>query len=474
MQVRNPRNGKYDYELVVDSPEQVGQKSKDLRSAQASWNSEGVNARVNVLLKLAEKLEEQKEDIINQLSIDTGRRKISRIEFDGAIGLIKGRCFSVPKLMEEIPVRDSFSNPTVRIKQQQVPYELVGVISPWNFPLLLALIDTVPALLAGCTVLLKPSEVTPRFIDPLEAIVEAMPELSGVLKFVRGGAESGAALVDNVDVICFTGSVATGKVIAMNAAKNFIPAFLELGGKDPAIVMADADLEVAADAVIRSAAGATGQACQSLERIYVDHTIYDAFVELLCKKIEQINYNSNYEKGGTMGPLIFDKQATKIENQLKDAIAKGAKIKTGGTVDNINGGSWMMPTVVTDVNHSMSLMTEETFGPVIPVMSYSDLDEAIRLANDSNYGLSGSVFSGDVEEAIRVASLIDAGGMSINDGSLTNQVFDATKNSFKLSGLNGSRMGNDGFTRFFRTKALLIQTAHPQSIHSQEEDSSSV
>jgi len=470
MQVRNPRNGQYDYKLSIDSPNQVAQKAHDLRSAQALWDSKGIDHRVNILLEFASKLEERRDDIIDHLSIDTGRKKISQIEFEGAIGLIKGRCFGSPKLMEEVPIRDSYSNPTVQIKQQRVPYQLVGVISPWNFPLLLALIDTVPALLAGCAVLLKPSEVTPRFIDPLEEIVNDISELSGVLKFVRGGADSGSALVDNVDVICFTGSVATGQIIAINAAKNFIPAFLELGGKDPAIVMADADLDVATDAVLRSAAGATGQACQSLERIYVDEKIYNVFVELLCNKVGKTTYNSNYEDGGTMGPLIFDKQTEKIEAQLREATSKGAQIKTGGTVDKINGGSWMMPTVVIDVTHDMSLMTEETFGPVIPVMSYSDINEAIALANDSVYGLSGSVFSKDIDQAVMVASQIEAGGMSINDGSLTNQVFDATKNSFKLSGLNGSRMGNDGFTRFFRTKALLIQTAHPKSIHSQDEE----
>lgn len=474
MQVRNPRNGAYDYELVVDSPDQVSQKARDLRAAQQAWNGKGIEHRAKVLMSLAAKLEEHKKDIINQLSIDTGRKKISQIEFDGAIGLIKGRCYSSPKLMAEMPVRDSFSNPTVQIKQQRVPHDLVGVISPWNFPLLLALIDTVPALLAGSSVLLKPSEVTPRFIDPLERIVKDMPELASVLQFVRGGAESGAALVDSVDVVCFTGSVATGKIIAMNAAKNFIPAFLELGGKDPAIVMADADLEITTDAIIRSAAGATGQACQSLERIYVDAKIHDSLIDMLVEKISKVSYNDDYANGGTMGPLIFDKQADKIKVQLEDALSKGAQIKTGGTIDNINGGSWMMPTVVTHVTHDMSLMTEETFGPVIPVMSFDDLGDAITLANDSDYGLSGSVFSSDIDEAIRVASLIDAGGMSINDGSLTNQVFDATKNSFKLSGLNGSRMGNDGFTRFFRTKALLIQTAHPKSIHSQDEDSLTV
>lgn len=469
MQVRNPRNGKYDYTLVTDSPEQVSEKSIDARSHQATWSSLDISQRVKVLIEFAESLEKRKQEVIGSLAVDTGRRKISQIEFDGAMGLIRGRCLSSPRLMEEVPIRQSLSNPTVQIKQQKVPYELVGVISPWNFPLLLALIDTIPALLAGCAVLLKPSEVTPRFIDPVEDIVESIPELSKVLKFVRGGAESGEALVNNVDAICFTGSVSTGKIIAMNAAKNFIPAFLELGGKDAAIVMEDADLDLTTDAILRSAAGATGQACQSLERVYVDVNVYDKLIKMLSYKISGLTHNANYDDGGTMGPLIFEKQAEKISKQLEDAVSKGATIVTGGKIENIDGGLWMMPTVVTNVDHTMSIMMEETFGPVIPIMKYSSLDEAINFANDSSFGLSGSVFSKDTEKAIEVAAQIDAGGISINDASLTNQVFDATKNSFKLSGLNGSRMGADGFTRFFRTKALLIQTTNPKSIHSQDE-----
>jgi len=470
MQVRNPRNGEYDYELHVDSSEAIREKASSLRQHQVNWSSNGVQRRAEVLMQFAHLLEQSQDDLLSQLSIDTGRQKISKIELAGTIGMIKGRCFSSAKLMEGEAVRQSFSNPTVNIKQQIVPYPLVGVISPWNFPLLLALIDTVPALLAGCTVLLKPSEVTARFIDPLEKLIQSIPELDQVIKIVRGGAEAGKSLVDSVDAICFTGSVSTGKKIASRAAENFIPAFLELGGKDPAIVLEDADLEKTADAVLRSAAGATGQACQALERIYVHKKIFSDFVELLTAKIKKVTFNDDYGKGGTMGPIIFEQQAIKIEIQLKEAVDQGAKILTGGEIHNINGGLWMMPTIVTEVNHSMSVISEETFGPVIPIMSFDTEDEAINLANDSQFGLSASVFSVDLDKAVRIAEQLDAGGISINDASLTNQVFDATKNSFKLSGMNGSRMGVDGFTRFFRKKALLIQTAAPQEIFSQEED----
>lgn len=470
MQIRNPRNGEYDYILDVDSSEQVGRKAIELQKYQAWWKDQGFDFRKSVLLQFADLLEAKNEHLFQQLSIDTGRRKISRIEIDGAIGVIRGRCYSAKSLLGNDEDRQSVTNPSVFIKQELVPYPIVGVISPWNFPLLLALIDTIPALLAGCTVLLKPSEVTPRFIDPLEECIHQIPSLEKVLKVVRGGADVGKAVIDNVDAVCFTGSVATGKKIAARCVERFIPAFLELGGKDPAIILADADLEQTTDAVIRSCAGATGQACQSLERLYVHKDVFGDFLDLLIKKVNATTFNNDYSNGGTLGPLIFEKQAEKINFQLEDAVKNGAVIHTGGKVENINGGLWLKPTIVTHVDHSMKIMTEETFGPVLPIMSFDNINEAIALANDSRYGLSASVFGQSESEACRVASQIDAGGISINDASLTNQVFDAEKNSFKESGLNGSRMGADGFLRFFRKKALLIQKGKASDIHTQEEE----
>jgi aldehyde dehydrogenase (NAD+) len=266
MKVRNPRTGEYDYVIQEDSEIAIEQMTNDIRSAQVAWNAQGITKRVAVMQSWLESLRKFLPEISEQLSIDTARKRISEVEAGGTLGLLQAWCFRAPQLMNPPEERPSMSANTVNIQQQWVPYGVVGVISPWNFPLLLALIDTIPALMAGCGVLLKPSEVTPRFIDGLEKSIKEVPELNKVLKLVRGGASAGKGVVQNADAICFTGSVPTGKKIGAVCAERFIPAFLELGGKDPAIILANADLEVATDAVLRSAVGATGQACQSLER----------------------------------------------------------------------------------------------------------------------------------------------------------------------------------------------------------------
>ncbi|WP_350291533.1 aldehyde dehydrogenase family protein [uncultured Croceitalea sp.] len=471
MKVRNPRTGEYDYNLQEDSTRLVVEKALSIRSAQKEWQNMTITERVAVLKKWLASFTNFQSEIAGQLAVDTARKRISEVETGGIIGLMQAWSYRAPQLYNPPAERTSASANTVQIGQQWIPYGLVGVISPWNFPLLLALIDTIPALMAGCGVLLKPSEVTPRFMDGLEKSIKAVPELDAVLKLVRGGAEAGKAVVNTVDALCFTGSVPTGKKIGAVCAERFIPAFLELGGKDPAIVLSDADLEVATDAVLRSCVGATGQACQSLERIYVAENIYDDFVEQITKKATAVTMTINPEEG-QMGPLIFEQQAEKIQEQINDAVAKGAKILSGGKVENINGGLWCRPTVLTNVNHKMSVMVEETFGPLIPIMPFRTEEQALEWANDSIFGLSASVFSKDREKAIEIASQIEAGAISINDGSLTNKVYDAEKNSFKESGINGSRMGDAGFLRFFRKKALLIQTAHPETMAHFEEKSS--
>lgn len=468
MQVRNPRTGQFDYILKEDTVSEIEGKTKRLRQAQKNWDAKGLSHRISVLQTWLTSIQDHQPEIIEQLSVDTGRKRIAAIEVGGILGLIQAWSYRVPMLMQPPAQRPSASANTVMVQQQWIPYGVVGVISPWNFPLLLALIDTIPALLAGSTVLLKPSEVTPRFMDGLEKSILAVPELATVLQLVRGGAEAGKAVVQNADAICFTGSVPTGKKIGVACMERFIPAFLELGGKDPAIVLADADLGVATDAVLRSCVGATGQACQSLERVYVAAEIYKEFVDMIVDKAKAVILTTDETKG-QMGPLIFDKQSEKIQDQVDEAIAKGAQLLTGGQIDSPSGGSWWRPTVLINVNHEMSIMTEETFGPVVPIMVFNSEEEAIQLANDSIYGLSGSVFSKDIDHALAVASQMEVGAVSINDGSLTNKVYDAEKNSFKLSGINGSRMGDAGFLRFFRKKAMLIQTAHPETMAHFEE-----
>ncbi len=464
IRVRNPRNGQFDYEFPVPGQEALAQRARDLRAAQRDWAARPVESRVAVMQRWKDALLARRGAIVAALTTDTGRHLLAEAEFGGTIGAIDRWCAQAPALVRGEEGR-SKAQPTITFRSQLVPYPLVGVISPWNFPLTLSLIDAIPALLAGCAVLIKPSEVTPRFVAPLEDAIAAVPELAAVLDMIPGDGRTGAALVGLVDVVCFTGSVKTGRLVGRAAAEHFIPAFLELGGKDPVIVTATADLELATDVVLRASVLATGQACQSLERVYVQDTIYDRFVARLVEKASAVPINYPDLHRGVVGPLIFDRQADVIAEQIDDAVKHGAKVLCGGTVEiHGGGGRWIRPTVVVDVDHSMKLMTEETFGPVMPVMKFHTVDEAVELANFGVYGLSAAVIAGTLEEAEAIAERIDAGAVSLNDGSLTGVMHEAEKNSFKCSGLGGSRMGAAGLTRFFRKKALLRQTGRAATI----------
>jgi acyl-CoA reductase-like NAD-dependent aldehyde dehydrogenase len=464
IRVRNPRNGQFDYEFPSPEPEALATRARELRTAQRDWSARPVERRIEVLQRWKEQLLAHRAAIVDALTTDTGRRLLAQAEFGGTVGAIDRWCAQAPALLHGDEGR-SQAQPTITYRSQLVPYPLVGVISPWNFPLTLSLIDAIPALLAGCTVLVKPSEITPRFVAPLRRSVAAVAELAAVLDMIPGDGRAGATLVGLVDVVCFTGSVKTGRLVGRAAAEHFIPAFLELGGKDPVIVTASADLELATDVVLRASVLATGQACQSLERVYVQDTIYDRFVALLVEKAGAVPINYPDLHKGVVGPLILDRQADVIAAQIDDAVQRGARVLCGGKVEiHGGGGRWVRPTVVVDVNHTMKLMTEETFGPVMPVMKFHTVDEAVALANDGVYGLSAAVIAGTLEEAEAIAVQIDAGAVSLNDGALTGVMHEAEKNSFKCSGMGGSRMGPAGLTRFLRKKALLRQTGRPAPI----------
>jgi acyl-CoA reductase-like NAD-dependent aldehyde dehydrogenase len=464
IRVRNPRNGQFDYEFPVPETEALAGRAAELRTAQREWSARTVESRVEVLQCWKAELLARRAVIIDALTIDTGRHLLAQAEFGGTIGAIDRWCAQAPALVRGDEGR-SQAQPTITFRAQLVPYPLVGVISPWNFPLTLSLIDAIPALLAGCAVLIKPSEVTPRFVGPVNEAIRAVPELAAVLDMTPGDGRTGAALVGLVDVVCFTGSVKTGRLVGRSAAEHFIPAFLELGGKDPVIVTESADLELATDVVLRASVLATGQACQSLERVYVQDTVYDRFVSRLVEKASAVPINFPDLHQGVVGPLIFDRQADVIAEQIDDAVKHGARVLCGGVVEiHGGGGRWVRPTVVVDVDHTMKLMTDETFGPVMPVMKFHTVDEAVELANFGVFGLSAAVIAGTLEEAEAIAVRIDAGAVSLNDGSLTGVMHEAEKNSFKCSGLGGSRMGPAGLTRFFRKKALLRQTGKPATI----------
>ncbi|MDZ8052995.1 MAG: aldehyde dehydrogenase family protein [Aulosira sp. ZfuVER01] len=454
--VRNPRTGKFDYVIIPPPPKLLAQLCNRLRRAQVRWQQLSVEARIEALQEWKQAILSERDRLTEALVNDTGRLSISEMEIDSFISGIDRWCRLAPELLHESAKNTAI--PFIALQQTAVPYSLVGVISPWNFPLLLSTIDAIPALLAGCAVVVKPSEIAPRFVAPLMTALNAVPKLRDVFTFIEGAGETGAALIEYVDLVCFTGSVATGRKVGELAAKKFIPVFLELGGKDPAIVLESANLDLATSAILWGAVVNTGQSCLSIERIYVAESIFEKFVAQLVTKAQKLKLAHPTLETGELGPIISEKQAAIISDQLLDALDKGAVMHCGGKVEELGGGWWCRPTVLTQVNHSMKVMTEETFGPIMPIMPFSKIEEAIQLANDSIYGLSAAVFAGSEELALEVAQQIEAGAISINDAALTAIMHEGEKNSFKFSGLGGSRMGAAALKRFMRKKAFLIKT----------------
>jgi len=469
MEVRNPRTGHVDYRIEPLDATSLGKLALDLRARQIAWAAKSPADRAELLRSMGAAIARHRDAIAAALTIDTGRRAISAIEVDGTVRTLDRWANIAPDLIARATGEPRPSaTPGITVRTRLAPYPLVGVISPWNFPLTLALIDAIPALAAGCAVIVKPSEVTPRFIRPLMAALADVPDVP--IAVIEGDGATGAGLIDQVDYIAFTGSVATGRKVAAAAAAAFIPASLELGGKDPMIVLASADPVWAARVALRASIVNTGQACQSIERVYVAQQIAEPFLAALVDGAQSVRLNAENIGVGDIGPFIFGKQAAIVQAQIDDAIAKGATVHTGSKIENIAGGLYLRPTVITGVTPEMALIREETFGPVIPVTPFETVDQAIALANHGEFGLSAAVLAGSAEEAEAVAMHLDAGAVSINDGSLTAMVWDAEKSSFGMSGMGPSRMGDSGLLRFFRKQALLRQTGQALPIQAYAED----
>jgi succinate-semialdehyde dehydrogenase/glutarate-semialdehyde dehydrogenase len=466
--VRNPYTGEVDYEITPPTPEELAQTCANLRAAQVKWAAAPLEHRIEVMSQWADELEAAYGKLSAADFTDTGGCLIALMSPRIVAGSVRSWAADAPRVLEAAARTGTSSvMPSISFRTQLVPYPLVGVISPWNGPLMMACLDPVPALFAGSAVIVKPSEVAPRFTEPLMETIRAVPELAGVFTFITGDGQTGQQLIQNVDMLCFTGSVPNGRKVAVACAERLIPAYLELGGKDPAIVTASADLEAAATAVLRGAAFGTGQVCFSVERIYVHADVHDEFADLLVSKAEQLRLNYPDIGDGEIGPFGFDRQARIANEHLADAVAKGAVVAAGGPAQQLgsthaSGGWFMRPTVLTEVNHDMLLMREESFAPFLPVMRYRTEDEAVELANDTHYGLSASVIAGTPEEAARIGERLNAGTVAVQDTFLTLfKTRDIGTDSFGDSGLGGDRTGPGSILRFLRKKALMTQSAPP-------------
>lgn len=453
--LRNPRTGQSDGELPITSAVEVAALGAAMRAAQIGWAELSIEARCERLTALADALVARREGFLEALLADTGRWHESVIEVDGTVGAIRRWAQQAPACLADQPAQQE-AIPFIQTQQTWVPFAVVGVISPWNFPLMLTLIDAVPALAAGCAILAKPSEVTSRFVPLLREALSAAG-LGEVFKLVTGAGATGQAVIEASDQICFTGSVATGRKVGEACARRFIPASLELGGKDPALVLSDAHIEHAARALAWGSFVNGGQSCMSIERVYVEAPVADAFIAALVKETASLELAWPDPKQGQIGPVIAASQVELVRNQLDDAKAKGARALTGGELID-HGGIWCPPTVLVDVTDEMAVVAEESFASVLPVIVVADEAEAIARANATEFGLSAAVFTQSPERAQRVARQLQAGGISINDACLTGMVQTAEKQSFKLSGMGGSRMGTASIRRFVRARALLINT----------------
>lgn len=465
--VRNPLTGEYDYSIEPPSDATVHESFTRLRTAQEGWAALRLEERISIMQQWAAEIEARATGLMEADAADTGWSSISTASPFIVLEMIRDWCRIAPDMLDTLLLDgDSRLHPTMRYRTQLVPYGVVAVISPWNAPLMQSMMDAIPALIAGCAVMVKPSEVAPRFIEPLRASILRVPGLRDVCEIVAGDAAVGSAMVREADVVCFTGSVATGKKIAVAAAERLIPVYLELGGNDPAIVTETADLDRAAAAIVSGAVSGTGQVCFSVERVYVHESVAGELVSRISAAARRVTLNTpENPREGDIGPFGFAAQAGIVAEHLRDALEKGARIVEGG-FPFVNGGAdYMRPTVLVGVNDSMRILREETFGPVVPVAVYRTIDEAVALANSTEYGLSASVFAGTIEEAEAIAERLEAGTVSVQDTCLTTfKGRDIGNDSYGSSGLGGDRTGPRTILRYVRKKSILTNHGVPLSL----------
>jgi acyl-CoA reductase-like NAD-dependent aldehyde dehydrogenase len=451
----NPATGEILREFQCASEAEVGAAVGRARAAQPAWNGLGLRKRIAVLRNFQHRLHEKKSEIATAITLEAGKPYAEALVTEVLVVLDAARFLieNAFRLLRDEAV--PHGNLATKLKSGQLirePYGVVGIISPWNYPFSIPATETLAALVTGNTVVLKPSELTPLVAQELQSLLRAAGVPEDVFQVVVGDGAAGSALVhSSIDKLVFTGSVATGKRIAMAAAEQLLPVVLELGGKDPMLVLDDADVDVSSSAAVWGAFVNAGQACLSVERCYVHRSLYEDFLNACVEKTKKLRVGNGMDPQTDVGPMIHERQLRIVELQVEDAKARGARVLAGGARLNEVGPNFYAPTVLADVTHEMRIMREETFGPVLPVMAFDVDDEAIRLANDSEYGLAASVWTRDRVRGERLARRIQAGTVMVNDVISCFGISEAPHGGVKASGA-GRTHGRFGLEEMVRLK----------------------
>jgi acyl-CoA reductase-like NAD-dependent aldehyde dehydrogenase len=459
----NPATGEVLRELECTSEAEVLAAVARARAAQTAWGELGVRRRIAVLREFQHRLHEKKSEIAEAITREAGKPVAEALTTEVLVVLDAARFLidNSYRLLRDEPVpHGNFAAKLKRGKLVREPCGVVGIISPWNYPFSIPATETLAALVAGNAVVLKPSELTSLVALELQLLLHAAGVPKDIFQVVVGDGATGAALMQSrgeagIDKLVFTGSVATGKRIAAAAAERLLPVVLELGGKDPMLVLDDADVKVASSAAVWGAFVNAGQACLSVERCYVHRNLYDAFLKACAEKTKKLRIGHGLDRETDVGPMIHERQVQIVETQVKDAVARGARVLAGGSRLPELGPNFYKPTVLADVTHEMRIMREETFGPVLPVVAFDSDDEAVRLANDSEYGLAASVWTRDAARGERLARRIQAGTVMVNDVISCFGISEAPHGGMKSSGL-GRAHGRFGLEEMVRLKYLDV------------------
>jgi acyl-CoA reductase-like NAD-dependent aldehyde dehydrogenase len=461
--VENPATGQPVGEIPALSHEETVDLVRRARAAQPAWEALGFSGRGDLLRDMRKWLVDNRSRVIQTLCDENGKTyedaQLEVLYCADALGFWAKRAGKWLADEHERP-----HSPLLfgrKVINRYVPYGVVGVIGPWNYPIINNFGDAIPALMAGNTVVLKPASITPlSSILMAEGMREVGVPEDVFLVAIGSGATVGSALVESVDMLHFTGSTEVGRGLAQEAGKRLLPITLELGGKDPMIVLRDANLERAANAAVWGALQNSGQTCISVERVYVESDAYEPFVAKVVDKVKRLRQGPAAGPGQVdVGALTSPEQVEIIQEHLRDAVEKGARIETGGSL-RPGAGRFFEPTVLTGVDHSMKIMSEETFGPTLPIMRVDSEDEAVRLANDSPMGLDSSVFGGDVSHAEQVARRVQSGAVVVNDALTNYLAMEIPIGGMKESGV-GARHGKVGIQKYCQRQNLVVTRFGP-------------